>query len=92
MAQPADRRIVEIDEALRILEATSGLLPQTGFIRDASRAAQNRQQALGNPGRITRGVVVGFAGMICTGSSCERVSLTEVPVSGSHRGNLRRHA
>ncbi len=57
-AQPVDRRVLELDEALRGTEVTSGAVPALGFHRDPTRAAQAVQSALGMPGNMSRGMVV----------------------------------
>lgn len=54
----ADRRVLELDEALRGVEAISGVFPAFGLFRDPARAAAARLHALGGQGRFYRGTVV----------------------------------
>lgn len=58
LSAPVDRRVLELDEALRGVEAVSGALPGLGFFRDPTRAAAAGLHSLGYPGRVSRGVVV----------------------------------
>lgn len=57
-SQSPDRRVLELDEALRNVEALSGALPAFGLFRDSTRAAQARQTALGGVGDLARGTVI----------------------------------
>jgi len=59
LGEPAvDRRVLELDDALRGVEAVTGALPALGLARDPGRAAAAVHHALGRPGRMARGVVV----------------------------------
>jgi len=53
-----DRRILELDEALRGVEAFSGAIPGLGLFRDPTRAASAKLQALGKGGQWFRGTVI----------------------------------
>jgi len=53
-----DRRILELDDALRGVEAVSGALPGLGFFRDPTRAAAAKLHSLDQPGRLFIGTVI----------------------------------
>jgi hypothetical protein len=53
-----DRRVLEIDEALRGAEALSGADISLGFARDSVRAGLPRVSSLDAPLRVSRGMVV----------------------------------
>jgi hypothetical protein len=56
--QSADRRVFELDEALRAVESSVPLLSQIGLVRDPLRVGQATGQALGTHGHMVRGVIV----------------------------------
>lgn len=58
LSQPPDRRVLELDEAVRDIEARGGSLPALAFFRDATRAAQSRHNDLSNGGTFARGTVI----------------------------------
>jgi hypothetical protein len=58
LAQPADRRVSELDDALRITEVAAGVLPGLAFARDPARAGQVLAHALSRPGHFGVGLVV----------------------------------
>lgn len=58
MSRGTDRRTLEIDDALRGVEAIGGALPALGFFRDATRAAAAGLHSLNQPGRFTVGTVI----------------------------------
>ncbi len=53
-----DRRILELDEALRGVEAVANVLPGLGLFRDATRAAASKLHLPGGPVSFSRGTVV----------------------------------
>lgn len=55
--QPADRRVLELDEAVRVLETTSGR-SNLGYAKDSTRSAQAAVHALTSSGQIVRGMIV----------------------------------
>ncbi len=55
---PSDRHVLELDEAVRGIEAMTGALPGLGFFRDSTRAASAKNQSLGNPGHFSHGVII----------------------------------
>lgn len=57
-SQPPDRRVLELDEALRDVEARGGSLPALAFFRDATRAAQSKMTQLSGDGTFARGTVI----------------------------------
>ena len=57
-SQSGDRRILELDEALRGVEALSQALPGLGFFRDSTRAAAAKHHTLATAGNFSRGTVV----------------------------------
>lgn len=57
-SQPVDRRVMELDDALRGVEAIAGALPGLGLFRDSTRAAATNLHKLGYEGRMFRGVVI----------------------------------
>lgn len=58
LSQPVDRRVMELDEALRGVEAVAGALPGLGLFRDSSRAAAAALHRFGYEGQVFRGVVI----------------------------------
>jgi len=56
--QPADRRVLELDEALRGVEAGLAGIGGAAAMADPTRAVHSRMQSLGYPGHWTRGMVV----------------------------------
>jgi hypothetical protein len=58
LAHPVDRRIVELDNALRAVEVSASTVPNVGFMRDSQRAAQMKADSLDAAGHFCRGVVV----------------------------------
>lgn len=56
-AQQPDRRVNDLDAALRVLESTSSA-SRAGFIRDSARANQVIPQLLAPPARLVVGLVV----------------------------------
>ena len=59
LSQPVDRRVLELDEALRGVEAVlPGALPGLGFFRDATRAAAARTHLPGSHPFFSRGTVI----------------------------------
>lgn len=58
-SQPVDRRVLELDEALRGVEAVlPGALPGLGFFRDATRAAGAKHHLPGHHPFFSRGTVI----------------------------------
>lgn len=55
---PVDRRVLELDEALRGVEALTNALPGLGFFRDSTRAAAAGLHTMNQPGRLFTGVVI----------------------------------
>lgn len=53
-----DRRILELDEALRHAEVFSGAIPGTGTARDSTRVRNAMDSALGTVGTFVPGVVI----------------------------------
>lgn len=53
-----DRRTLELDDAMRGVEAVAGALPALGFFRDATRAAAAGLHTFNQPGRFLVGTVV----------------------------------
>jgi len=57
-SQSGDRRILELDDALRGVEAMTAAMPGLGFFRDSTRAAAAKHHSLGSQGNFSQGTVV----------------------------------